>query len=93
MAARQRWRTVLRQDKPVEIKSKVQEGPVAHHDYRGMLGEGGDGPKGPDHGEAVVMALVIGSGEDDGFPAAQAVRNAARQLNSCARIWRMRWCS
>jgi hypothetical protein len=58
-----------------------------------MLGEGGDGPEGPDHGKAVVMALVIGGGEDDGFLAAQAVRDVARQLNSCARMWRMWWCS
>jgi hypothetical protein len=28
-----------------------------------VLGEGGDGPEGPGHGEAVVTTLVIGGGE------------------------------
>jgi hypothetical protein len=54
---------VLRRDKLVEIKLKAWEGLVAHHDYRGVCGEGGDGPEGPNHSEAVVTALVTGGGE------------------------------
>jgi hypothetical protein len=64
----------------------------AHRDHNGALGEDGDGPEWPGHGEGGGGggALTV-HGEDDGYAGVPGSRGGCERPRRCAGVRRLRW--
>jgi hypothetical protein len=58
----------------------------AHRDHNGVLGEDGDGPERPGHGEGGGGGALTVRGEDDGYAGVSGGRGGCERPRMCVGV-------